>query len=498
MKTCKITFIDDVMSTVTGLDPNTKHQCEERMKYLVPWRFHTPSFKLKRWDGALRFFSKNKIYTNILDKIIPIIASAGYEFEFEDLRKHQDIDVPKISADIFADHVWPENHRFAGEPVMMREDQVEAANIFAENRYAMQELSTGYGKTILTAAICKQVEHLGRTITIVPSKSLVKQTYDDFLMVGLDAGMYFSEEKVTDSTHIITTWQSMSRLLDNYNKSRDAKMILDEISKDVVQFLIDEAHSAKAKSLESLLTKHFNHVPLRRGFTGTIPKEEYESNTIFGTIGNVVNKVSAKELQEKGFLAECEIKVVQTEFDHKFETYQQEKGYLNTNWDCLHYYRDLVKEIAKTGNTIFLVDRVETGEYLVDEIEGSYFVSGSMPLKKREEIFKKIHSEDNAVCFATYGVAAVGINIPRLYNVVMLEAGKSFVRVIQTIGRGLRKAKDKHKATIWDLSWNTKFSNKHLKERVSYYDDAQYPFTVLSGSQISIINQIKKQNESGE
>lgn len=491
MKSCKITFIDEVNARIDGLDNYDKHHCEEQLKYLVPWRFHTPSFKLKRWDGAIRFFSNNRIYISLLPKIMPYIMSKGYEIDFEDNRVGG-IEVPEIGMDIFAEYSWPDDHRFAGEPIMLREDQMEAANIFAKHHYALQELSTGYGKTILTAAICKQVEHLGRTITIVPSKSLVKQTYNDFLMVGLDAGMYFSDEKTTDTQHIITTWQSLSRLLENYNKSRDAKIILDELSEGVVQFLVDEAHSAKSQSLDKLLSKHFNNIPLRRGFTGTVPKEEYFANTIIGNIGEVVHRVTAKELQEKGFLAECDIVAIETELptERVFETYHQEYNYLVSDWDMMDYYRDLTEIISQSGNTIILVERVETGEYLEDNIEGSKFVSGSMSLKKREEIFKSVHESDNCTIIATYGVAAVGINIPRLYNVIMVEAGKSFVRVIQTIGRGLRKAKDKSHATIWDLSGATKFSKKHAKSRFSYYEDAEYPCQKMKGTVTSIKAQV--------
>ena len=79
---------------------------------------------------------------------------------------------------------------------------------------------------------------------------------------------------------------------------------------------------------------------------------------------------------------------------------------------------------------------------------------------------------------ATYGVAAVGINIPRIFNLVLIEPGKSFVRVIQSMGRGVRKAKDKDFVQIWDLTSTCKFAKRHLTQRKKFYKEAQYPFTI--------------------
>ena len=77
---------------------------------------------------------------------------------------------------------------------------------------------------------------------------------------------------------------------------------------------------------------------------------------------------------------------------------------------------------------------------------------------------------------ATYGVASVGINLPRIFNLVLIEPGKSFVRVIQSIGRGIRKAEDKDFVQIWDITSSCKFAKRHLTQRKTFYKDAAYPF----------------------
>ena len=117
-------------------------------------------------------------------------------------------------------------------------------------------------------------------------------------------------------------------------------------------------------------------------------------------------------------------------------------------------------------------------QLLQQAIPNSTFVSGATKADDRKETYDEIQTEKDKVIIATYGVAAVGINLPRIFNLVLLEPGKSFVRVIQSIGRGIRKAKDKDFVQVWDICSTAKFSKRHLTERKKFYREAQYPFTV--------------------
>lgn len=656
-KVCTLTVVNEVFTMVTGLDKTTLNKCINKLKYLVPWRFHTPAYKLGRWDGSIRLFEDNgRIYSNLLPDVIPIIVGDGYKIDFVDNRAFTSINVPYIDINLFAHKSWPKGHKNEGEPILLREDQVEAANIFADNRYAIQELSTGYGKcleyntlipvytenkevaeklnielatkslvrigkiydclttndeyyqespvdenalmvytpsglktpvrfvikkfepalaftftdgstltcadthvfqykgkpitaldllikrkksvdanvfdrckyiekvvsidkipvydisidaphwyvdandiihhnTILTAAICKQVEHIGRTLTIVPNKSLVRQTAKAFDLVGMDVSVYFSEEKDVSAQHVITTWQSLERIVKDKNKSPVAKQILEDIKRGLIQLTVDECHGAKSAVLDKLLSQEFANVPLRRGFTGTMPPEEFFVKTVVGNIGEIVHAVKAKDLQESGFLAECFVHGLVFDDEKKFDDYHQEYSYLTENLTRLQTLVSPIIEIAKTGNTLILVDRITSGEYLQQLLPNSMFVNGNTTLKERERIYELASNNDGLCIIATYGVAAVGIDIPRLYNVVLVEAGKSFIRIIQSIGRGLRLAKDKTYADIWDISSTCKFSKKHAKERNKYYSHADYPFTDVIGKQNDIIDYIKKHNE---
>jgi len=135
-------------------------------------------------------------------------------------------------------------------------------------------------------------------------------------------------------------------------------------------------------------------------------------------------------------------------------------------------------KIKQTGNTLILVDRISAGQELAKLIPGSTFISGSVKVNDRKETYDTIREGTNEVIIATYGVAAVGLNIPRIFNLVLIEPGKSFTRVIQSIGRGVRKAKDKDFVQIWDVTSTCKFAKRHLTQRKKFYKEAQYPFTI--------------------
>jgi superfamily II DNA or RNA helicase len=209
-----------------------------------------------------------------------------------------------------------------------------------------------------------------------------------------------------------------------------------------------------------------------------VPREKFEFESIHASLGPVIGQISAKELQDKGVLSECHVNVVQLIDTVAHSSYQEELKYLTSNQLRLEYIGKLLTTIKDSGNTLILVDRISAGEMLAELIPGSTFVNGSVKVKDRKETYDTIRDSNNEVIIATYGVAAVGLNIPRIFNLVLIEPGKSFVRVIQSIGRGVRKAKDKDFVQIWDLTSTCKYAKRHLTQRKKFYKEAEYPFTI--------------------
>jgi superfamily II DNA or RNA helicase len=219
-------------------------------------------------------------------------------------------------------------------------------------------------------------------------------------------------------------------------------------------------------------------IPIRWGLTGTIPKEKFESQSLLVSLGPVVGKLSANELQQQGVLAQCHVNIVQLQDHVEYSNYQSELKYLLEESGRLDTMAKLIQQVNETGNTLVLVDRTECGRQLVERLgDRAVFVSGATKGTTRQEHYDEVAEATDKIIVATYGVAAVGINIPRIFNLVLVEPGKSFVRVIQSIGRGIRKAEDKDHVEIWDITSTCKFAKRHLTKRKAYYKEANYPFS---------------------
>lgn len=477
MSNCKLIIRDEVNIKFEGLSLEARKKLANKFKYEVPWARHQPSYRLGRWDGTVAFFGVGGTgYINQLNDILPILEDLDYDIEVEDHRQHPVIGFEKITEEFWGNKVWPSGHRFEGQPIRLRDDQVEVVNNFLETPQALQEVATGAGKTIMTATLSKICEKYGRTMVIVPNKSLVEQTEEDYINVGLDVGVYYGERKELNKTHTICTWQSLN-ILDKKSHDSDT-LTLAEFTEGVAAIIIDEVHQAKAEVLKKLLTINFANAPIRWGLTGTVPKEKFEYESIRCSIGEVIHRVTANQLQEKGILAQCHVNITQVTDVKEFRSYADEYKYLVTDPDRIKWMSKKISDIALTGNTLVLVNRIDSGKMLINEIPEAVFVSGAVKTKDRKEEYDEIKTSDNKIIVATYGVAAVGINIPRIFNLVLVEPGKSFVRVIQSIGRGIRKAEDKDFVQIWDITSTCKYSKRHLTERKRFYKDAKYPFTI--------------------
>ena len=477
-KTAKLIIRDEVNVKFEGLDVITRRKISDKLKFFLPYAYHLPAYKLGRWDGNIRFCDiGGRTYLNLLDRILPVIEEQDYEIDIEDNRNVHEFKFEKIDESLHFKKAWGPKHPQAGQPIVLRDYQVETINKFLENPQCLQEIATGAGKTIITATLSQLVEPYGRSIVIVPNKSLVTQTEADYKTLGLDVGVYYGERKEFDKQHTVCTWQSLNNMLKK-TKKFEAEVNIGDFLDGVVCVMVDEVHQAKADVLKTLLTGPFASVPIRWGLTGTIPKEDYEMASLQASLGEVINTLSASELQDKGVLANCHVNVVQTQETNAFSTYAGEQTFLVTNETRLQFIADLVDTMRAEGNTLILVDRIKTGQALEDIIVDSVFVQGRTKLEDREEEYDSIATEQHKVIIATYGVAAVGINLPRIFNLVLIEPGKSFVRVIQSIGRGIRRAEDKDHVEIWDITSACKFSKRHLTTRKKFYKEANYPFTI--------------------
>ena len=480
MRTATITIRDEVNIKIEGLELDARRSLVNAFKYDVPYARYLPAVRLGRWDGKVSYFQLGgSTYVNLLPEIIPILEKFNYDIDLDDQRDYTTtFEFAQVTADSYKHIAWPPGHPAAGEAMKLRDYQVEIINNFLANPQCLQEVATGAGKTVMTAALSDAVTAYGRSIVIVPNKSLVTQTEKDYINMGLDVGVYFGDRKEWGRQHTICTWQSLNVLLKNTkNGTTEDDCTIGEFIEGVVCVIVDEVHMAKADALKTLLTGVMARIPIRWGLTGTIPKEKFESVALLVSLGPVISKLSASELQSQGVLAQCHVNIVQLEDHDEFTNYQSELKYLLEEPDRLKTIADLVRQVNLTGNTLVLVDRIAAGQALVDQLDDAVFVSGATKAKDRQDEYDEVAEATGKIIVATYGVAAVGINIPRIFNLVLIEPGKSFVRVIQSIGRGIRKAEDKDHVQIWDVTSTCRFAKRHLTKRKTFYREANYPFT---------------------
>jgi len=247
---CKLIIKDEVNVKLEGLDLTARKNLVNKFKFEIPGARYLPAVRLGRWDGKVSFFQLGgSSYINLLPEILPYLEEHNYDIEVADLRDYRTtFDFDLITEKSFEHILWPKGHERAGQAIMLRDYQVEIINKFLANPQCLQEVATGAGKTLITAALSSSVEKYGRSIVIVPNKSLITQTEADYINMELDVGVYYGDRKEYGRTHTICTWQSLNILLKS-SQSSEADITIGEFLQDVVCVIVDECFSGDSKVL---------------------------------------------------------------------------------------------------------------------------------------------------------------------------------------------------------------------------------------------------------
>lgn len=497
---CIIVLKDEVNCRLVGLDAGMSKILYDRFRFEVEGARHQPKVKLGMWDGKVSLYSKeNDTYINFLPIILPIILKSGYKIKIDDRRKKLiSLNFEPIDENYFIDY----SDKY-GNPITLRDYQIALVNLaLSQDRGGIGLAGTGAGKTLMTAAICKEFNNKKiKCVVIVPSKSLLTQTFDTLKSLGVNIKMFGGKNKTLDADTIISTWQTLQNV--------------PTLMHDFNMFLVDECHGAQSKVLNSLLNEYGRNIQYRYGLTATLPKLELNSMSVTAALGNPFYEIPSHKLIELGHLAKLNIEIKQLEEDlhpeyqeyidsiqksnilsndiysyemfktKYFPDYNAEKNYIRRKNTRLDFLVGEIVSAAELGNTFTLVDSIQFGKKLVKAIKGQtdlehvYFVYGNDDTKIRKEIYDLFENNDNVVVVATVHCAGTGIDISRIYYLLLIDMGKSFIRTLQTIGRGLRKAPDKDTILAIDYSSDLKYSKRHLTIRKSYYNEAKYPFRVI-------------------
>ena len=459
-------------------EPHVAHELSDNFTFDVPGAKFMPQYRSKYWDGKIRLFNiqKNEIYVGLLDKVTSFCKKHDYEWEFVDTK--------------FYGLPYEENDKISDEGV---KDYVTSISKHKPRKYQIEGISdalkknrrliispTGSGKSLMIYAITRyHAEHQRRVLIIVPTTSLVEQMYKDFIEYGWDVDeychrIYAGKDLLSEKSVIISTWQSIYKLPKTWFKY------------DVV--IGDEAHQFKSKSLVSIMTKLYD-TKYRYGFTGTLDGTQTHKWVLEGLFGPSYKIINTSDLQEAGFLARLNIKILLLKHDPKaFDLYEDEVQYLIGHEKRNKFIKNLALDLK--GNTLILYSRVAThGQILYDLINTNerpvFFVHGGVDATEREEVRELTERENNAIIIASYGTFSTGINIKRLHNIIFASPSKSRIRTLQSIGRVLRKGMGKVNATLYDVADDTKKGSKqnytlnHLIERIKYYNEEKFNYEII-------------------
>jgi superfamily II DNA or RNA helicase len=344
---------------------------------------------------------------------------------------------------------------------------------------------TASGKSLMIYSIVRYFTEQQRNILlVVPTTSLVEQMYKDFDDYGWSAEehchrVYGGNERVSDRQVTISTWQSIYKLDKSFFKNFDV-------------VIGDEAHQFKSKSLISIMSKLLD-TKYRFGFTGTLDGTQTHKLVLEGLFGPTYKLIKTDELIKKGYLSKLNIKVLLLKHEgKKINDYEEEVQYLISNDKRNKFIKNLVLDLK--GNTLVLFNRVSThGEPLYDLINNNvsenrkvFFIHGGVDTEERELVRKITEEEKNAIIVASYGTFSTGINIRNLHNVVFASPSKSRIRNLQSIGRVLRKGKEKVSATLYDIADDITHNGKrnytlnHLVERIKIYNEENFDYEIIS------------------
>ena len=456
-------------------EPSISKELSEFFTFEVPNARFMPSVRNRMWDGRVRLFSPatGKIYAGLLPYVQRFLQDQGYVVRVEETFRPKEVD--KKLTRKFVNSI---------SKFRARDYQVDAIHNIIERDRGVILSPTGSGKSFVIYALIRYylLQEI-KILLVVPTTSLVEQMYKDFSEYGWFPEdhchrLYAGKEKDSTKDVIISTWQSIYKMPKSYFEQFGT-------------VFVDEAHLAKAKSLTGIMTK-LHACKYRIGLTGTLDGKEVHRLVLEGLFGVCDQVTTTSELVKKKVLSNLEIKCLVLEHiksNRIKRTYQEEMDYLVSSEGRNLFLINLISTLE--GNSLVLAQYIEKHliplHALATTVDKEcYLVYGGTATVEREEIRELVeNSKKDSVIFASYGTFSTGINIKRLHNIVLASPYKSQIRVLQSIGRGLRVSKDKEMLKIFDISDNLVYNNKenytllHLKERVRLYNEQDFHYEIV-------------------
>ena len=474
--------VNEVYLKITT-EPHVEYELRDRFTFEVESKKFMPQYRSRHWNGEIHLYNMKtkRIYVGLLDKIVAFCENNGYTYKFENNKFYGlPFEVNDfVSLGGVKDYMKSITHF---EP---RDYQIEA--VYDALRYNRKLLisPTASGKSFMIYTIVRyHVARGNKILLVVPTTSLVEQMYKDFKDYGWDPEnhchrIYAGRERVNTNEVTITTWQSVYQLDRSFFEEYDV-------------IIGDEAHLFKSKSLVGIMDK-LHHAKYRYGFTGTLDGTQTHKWVLEGLFGPSYKVTGTKKLIDEGHLASLDIQCLVLKYKpKKFDTYEDEIQHLISHEMRNKFITNLSCDMK--GNTLVLFSRVEShGAILYEMINNKvsegrnvFFIHGGVGAEDREKVRSITELQKDAIIVASYGTFSTGINIKNLHNVIFASPSKSRIRNLQSIGRVLRKGKDKVSAKLYDIADDFTINSRknytlnHFIERIKIYVSEQFNYDILT------------------
>lgn len=455
--------------------------------YAQDYKFQ-PKYKAGMWDGKICFLDKfGQFPIGLFHRFVEFCDKYGYDIGIDFDEKSFVNHISDAFLTKFFESLFPPEKN-----IYPRDYQQEAVKKAITSGRGVLNLATSSGKSLIIYCLLRYLIAMNKNIiVIVPNISLVEQLFSDFKNdYGWDNAInnvclnYGGKEIDFQKRILLTTWQSVYKNDEHFFERYEG-------------IIIDEAHSMTGKSIQSIASKCKN-ASFRIGLTGTMPKNDAEMYTIVGYLGQVIHKIMSIELIEKGVISKIKIR-------NLILNYPQQMRYARTNYqaevDDINSYKNrnkainyILDKVGPEENVLILVTKIEhlltVKKYIEDNYpkKNVYEIYGNTEGEVREEIRKSLEKESGAVLVASYGTFSTGSNVKKLHHIVLFSSYKSQIKVLQSIGRGLRKHESKEFVTVWDCCDNLQYTDGRKiyknwtylhweKNRLSYYEEQQFEYS---------------------
>ena len=473
-------------------DWGEEQELADYFTYFADGYKYMPKYRAGIWDGKIRLFDQRskRIYTGLAAEIEKFAKNRNHECI------NEVVNTEEVTYDDVVSFVKSLKLSARGKPIDARDYQLDAIYNMLSSKRILTLSPTSSGKSLLIYCyiMWRLKSNLNVTL-VVPSTMLVEQMFNDFKdyssINGFDVEkntnlLYSGKERVFDVPIVITTWQSVAAMMksdvSNFKKLTDRTDVL----------IGDEAHTYKASVVLTVMEK-FSKANYRVGTTGTLDDKKINSLVLVGIFGPIYRVITTKQLMDSGQVTPLKIKSIVLEYPELIRKAYKGQDYAN-EINFLIGYKERNKFIARLaastkGNTVVFFNFVDKhGAVLTEMIKEIsdkevYFIHGGVKTDEREEIRKLLDTKNNAVIVATSSLFSTGVNIPSIENLIFAVPSKSVIRILQSIGRGLRLKDGKTHCTLYDIADDLRYkkyintSFNHLEDRVQIYMKEQFDIT---------------------